>query len=503
MIEPSSLVLAPLLSSLLGLAAIALARPRLAQAAVGVAGLLNVVSAALLLAAVLEAGPLTVSFGGWLVAEPVTSPHGRDPATSFAAIGPLLRADALAAALAAAIAFVLALTALRPLPPASAGDRALGSGRPRAVGVSCSLVALGAQTACLAADLATQLVALEVAGLGAALLAAERDPERGAWRILGPSLILGAVAALALVVLHALGGTTRLDALPLALGALPPQTRDVGQVAILVLVATHLARGAALPAGAWLMRAIGGGGRAGADGLGPVVAVVAVAGLAAFARLHLAVTDGLEAAVASGCAPCEDLRLEHLDAVIGPLGAAASLLAALGALTARSLPSLAGWLLLGAQGLTLSALASASPAVAGLQLLQTLLAGSALLAVAESRRKPPTAAVRITFTLATAALLGLPPFASFAARIATWRAGVDGLPLLLLGLAALVVASLAVIRSASRHLWQDTNTEQGHGGHEFHSDATMVWLSDVIFAIAPLIPALGAPVLLAVSGATV
>jgi formate hydrogenlyase subunit 3/multisubunit Na+/H+ antiporter MnhD subunit len=426
----------------------------------GASGLLNLANAAALFTTLVTARPSEapqLTFGGWL-----SAPQG----ASFRALAPSLEATPTGAAIVLAVAFVLVLAAptLRPAP-----------GRARLLGVALPLVTLGAQLATLAGDLATTLVGLETMTLGVAILgwatagrtAADpdgEDPEGldarrgpGPELLLGPSLVMAAVGVLGLLVLVALAGTTRPEALPEALGGLPPQSRDIAQVALLVLLGTFLARAALLPIGGWLLRAS-------QAGLGPLPAVVATVGFTAFSRLHLHVTDGFDAAVAGGCAPCAALRLDHLDALLAPVATVAALLASLGALGSRKLDGFAGWLFLGAQASALVALATAGAAEAALASLQALLAGAALLALTEGaprvpvgpRTGPPGGGVMAVFTLASAGLLGLPPLASFVTRLATWRGLSDAADLawLVVGLVAFAVGVLAFARAASRHLWR-------------------------------------------------
>jgi formate hydrogenlyase subunit 3/multisubunit Na+/H+ antiporter MnhD subunit len=448
------LVAAPALAPLLALAAAALTRSEalrplwLARAAPVAMSALNLACAAGLLALVLSTGPRTLTFGGWFTSA------GTEGA-GLEGLAPTLLADASSALLVAALALVgvaLTLHATRPDADPEASARAA---------VALPLVALGAQTACLAGDLGTQLVALELTALGAALFGPS-----GALRLTRTSLVASVVALLALTAVLSLSGTTRLDALPEALGGLPPQAREVAEAALLAIICVTLHRAAIAPLGGWLTA----GTRDPAQAL--LAPSLAVTGLAALARLHVPLTVGIEAAVARGCARCRDLHLEHLDALLLPLGAVGAVLASLGALQGKTLRELGGWLVSGAMASALVALATpTSPGVAGpsisttLQLLMVTLAGSAIALALELRgddttsgRSPP--ALMAPFAVASASLLGLPPLLGFVGRALSMRELVGSTEGLLTASAlalALVVTTVAVSRAASRHMWREAS----------------------------------------------
>ncbi len=446
------LVAAPVLAPLLAVCVAALGTSRPATArlvALGVSAL-NLAGALALLARVADAGSLSLGFGGWLASVRADGPALGD-------LAPSLLADPASATLVATFALAVAALTLhshaRPETPDEQARTAL----------ALPLVALGGQTACLAADLATQVFSLELMTLGAALTA-RPDAREASGGLLRTSLVATTIALLGLTALVAFTGTTRLAALPEALGRLPPQTRDVAQAALLAVVASLLHRAAVTPLGGWLLALT----RDSASRAASLAPLLAVAGFAALSRLHHPLTAGLEAAVAAGCGPCRDLRLEHLDALLLPLGVAGAVLTSLGALRSDSLARLGGWLIAGGLATALVALTlpggpRPGPApTAMVQLAQVALAGVVLMLIVEFRApasgpSPSQPAVMAPFAVATAALVGLPPLAGFTVQLVAWRALRESdAGLVAIGALALAMglATLAVARAASRHLWR-------------------------------------------------
>ncbi|ANX04048.1 monovalent cation/H+ antiporter subunit D [Immundisolibacter cernigliae] len=354
---------------------------------------------------------------------------------------------------------------------------------------------MGLNGAFLTADLFNLFVFFEVlliASYGLLLHGGGRRRLHASLHFVTLNLVGSALFLLGVSLLYGVTGTLNMADLAVKVAQAPDADLVLLHAAGLLLLVVFGLKAAVLPLGLWLPTTYS----AASAPVAALFAIMTKVGVYAIVRVFTLIFVGERLAVA---AP-----------LLLPLGLATLALASLGALSAGSLPRLAGYLTMASAGTLLAAVGMTGDRalVAALYYLpQTTLAVAALFLLAEliARQRGDLAGALVggpalrqpallggMFLLAAATLAGLPPFSGFVGKLLILRGAlgqVGGFALwavlLLSGFALLIAFS----RAGSRLFWKVSPAQEGprHG----------------VLAMVPVFGLLAAGVLLAVLAAPV
>ncbi|MCX9157978.1 proton-conducting transporter membrane subunit [Niveibacterium sp. 24ML] len=264
---------------------------------------------------------------------------------------------------------------------------------------------MGVNGAFLTADVFNLFVFFEVmlvGSYGLALQGASGGAVGASLRYVAINLAGSALFLIAAGVLYGVSGTLSFADLAVRLPQLPAADRPLAVAGVGLLSVVFLLKAAALPLSAWLPQTYG--------RIAPVsaAAFTLLTKLGAYGLLRLMTLWG----GALGDWP--------LAGIVLACGAGTLLLAGFGALASLSLTQVATWSVLSSSGFLMLVFASASPqaAAAGLLYLPaSAVCASALFLVADLQRRNCLGASRLWLLAAAAGVAGLPPFATFIAKL--------------------------------------------------------------------------------------